>query len=527
MKLYDMHPLAKPTLGHLALEVVHAEYVHVRGTPQERCARVTHRGIATPFVVTNDARHRLDAVGAEYADPCGQGMALVPPPRPVEFGQHVFTTRPIHDVQRAFDTLGVEADAHALCVQNRDTKTPSFCWTLVDESSQVAMQVVRNPHRSEGGDIVWGPPCERARCATLRPRPANVPKHRVIESVDELYTEDRGPFLFMGYGEGQDYRTSRDSLEEMARLGVTVIGVNLENAPSAKGDLTYADGDITRVLRKGTFFHLDTVFRPTPHGAFVFADALPQETLKLLKKLYGEDTVIPLATRDSVRFACNGRLLRKTDDTLVLFYKENALPRDKVEEYARAVGGTLHQESRDGYDVWVMDYVDSSQCTKTLRMVPVPTEEAWKGGGSFSCITQLVPAESTCEAGQVRIVMAPPAHYKPSPDEAINELERELIASLSVANAWREFVQTKARVQAEGFTVFEMPLNPDFQEQIYTRDGGDGYLARDGKLLDPALNFPIAGDQYLVWESNIPDGPRHKEPAAMSQELVNLRLGRP
>lgn len=498
---------------------------HVRQTAHSLCARGAGSDLATPFIVTPDCRHRLDAVGAEYADPRGHGLALVPPPRSAGFGPFLFTTQPVRDVQQVFDRLGLEAEASALAVQSRDTHTPSFRWTIVDEAQRVAMQVVHNPYRCEGGDIVWGPPCARVPDPCREPRPADVPRYRVVEKLDDLYSDDTGPFLFMGYGEGNDYRTKRAALDEMAKLGVVVIGVNLANAPAAQRDLRYMDGDTERVLQRGTFFHLDTVFRPTPHGAFVFTDALPQDTRDILAHLYGAHTIVPLNAADCVRFACNGRLLRKSQDTLVLFYKANALPYDKVEQYAKAVNGTLSHESHDGYDVWVMQTRDANGCAQTLRMVPVPTEEVWKGGGSFSCITQLVPCDPDTP-GPVRLLMAPPAHYKPRPEDALNALERELIASLSVANAWGEFEVTEQRVRAEGFTIIEMPLTPGFEEQIYTRDGTDGYVLRQGQLLDPAVHWPDVNDCYLVWESNIPDGPRQKEPAAMSQELVNVRLGR-
>ena len=397
------------------------------------------------------------------------------------------------------------------------TQCPSF--DLLFQGQDETIRMVLSRHQNEGGDKVWGAPiAHKPHPLPWGDRPQGVPEHRVIKRLtplcqgdpSALYANDQGPFLFVGYGEGHDYRTDKRSLEKIAQTGITVIGVNLATSLHARLDLK----GLASPVKRATFFHLDTIFRPTPWGAICYKPAIPAETLEILQVLYGEDQLLGISSDRALAFGANGRLLKNSFGEQCLFYPEGGLHEEDLKLLAYPQKAELRgilKTDPQGEAYRVHELIKDGVCL--LRCIPLPTSQALKGGGSVSCLTQLVPHESG-----LRIWVRPPSpHF--GAGKGLNHFAREALKSYQHDVAKREFLSFKDRLAEAGFTVVTQPPSR-LQDAIYTRDACDTLLHRNGKGFDPAQTPFQPGDQVMTFLSTFRFEERKAETLLISQEFL-------
>ena len=149
-------------------------------------------------------------------------------------------------LNRKLDNLGLDAPDNRFTIEGWIKQGVPFNFRFRTPAGQ-DVRVIRNTQSNEGGDKVWASPPNSVHHQNLPTRPASVPPHRVITKLEgqygdpkRLYREDlQSNCLFVGYGAGQDYRTSRASLRELAKSGVTVIGIDLAKSLNARQDIPY------------------------------------------------------------------------------------------------------------------------------------------------------------------------------------------------------------------------------------------------------------------------------------------------
>lgn len=439
------------------------------------------------------------------------------------------TIEDFQQIQRRLDVLGVESSAARFTIEGWIKQDQPFDLKFKTPGGR-KMHVFQGQETNEGGDKVWASPPgleKRFKDLQLLPRPPEVSRHRVITKIEDLYADDTGPFLFVGFGEGGDYRTSRASLDELAESGVTVIAVNLSKSHNAMNQISlgepfkFSQNSTISEIPKGAFFHLDTVFRPLPHGALIFDKGMPDESTKLLEALYGAEKIIKVSSDEAFHFATNGRLIRKPNNQQVLFYKEGALSEATLKRIAEVEGGTLEEiekeiTKKDGtkgrYRIHI---VVGESNEEVLRLVPLPTQEAWKGGGAVSCLTQAVVNKN----GLAFLVMHP-MNFKLGPKEAINEIERVMIGNVSPKKAWAEFEEFKARLINEGIGVIE--IQPEGRpEAIFTRDGIDIFVATRDSSNDPLQTTFDHNGITKISVSNFKFESRKPEASRLANAAIN------
>ena len=465
-----------------------------------------------------------------------------------DLGSHVASKVSLKTVSSIFDRYGIDADIKRFTLsgyidqylQSAGKDEPFFELLVQDSQKKPLFRLVGSPIENEGGDKVWGAPIERKENFSWGNRPSGVKKHRVITKLapdpaksndaNALYNDDKGPFLFVGFGDGKDFRTKKESLEHLAASGVSVIGVDLGASKSGMEDIPFmAKNGKKGVVAKGTFFHLDTVFRPTPFGALIYRPGISDNAYSLLVALYGKENIIEIDEESALAFGANGRLIHEKfsgGDGQTLFYPEGALGYETVEKLAasqKAFIETKRQKICLSYDdaknpvmeeYTVTSLKDPFSRKTLLKMVPISTSQALKGGGSVSCLTQLVPSRSSLKA-----LVTPPSTVKG--DNTQNEVARDHLKELKISCAQKEFLSLQKRLSYEGIEVISLALT-DFYDAQYTRDPFDIRIQRDGSGLDPAQNSFLEGDLLTAYFSTFSNKDRKGEMQNMAEHLWQL-----
>ena len=240
---------------------------------------------------------------------------------------------------------------------------------------------------------------------------------------------------------------------------------------------------------------------------------MSEEGIKILEACYGRKNIIEVSPEEAFNFAANGRLVRKQDGSQILFYKEGALSEATLQNIARVESGELQSSRKDGYTVH--NIVQGN--TTVLRLIPMPTTETWKGGGSISCITQFVPTRY----GLTALVM-PPTDYKPNPANALNEIERELITFLSHKKAWAEYDEVISRLKDQGIRVVEMKPK-GHTEAIYPRDPADTFVEKaNGAGFDPLQNPLDENDVITIYLARCGSLIRQPETPNLVKEIIQV-----
>lgn len=399
----------------------------------------------------------------------------------------------------------------------------------------------------EGGDIVESSLVGTAfeKVGTLAQ--GLVKGGKVVSSVAELHPDDNlASLVFIGHGCGRDYRSKILTIQELAQQGFLVVPVDLADTFSAQNDvplsssnrkgaklpLTLSNAEvessngllcneggnsyITR-LPAGSFFHLDTVFRPTPGAALVYPESLPKASLSVMRALY--DEVIELDSEESLNFAANGRFITIGDNESALVYRDVALNESRLNLLAKANGCIDYlvdeQLPPSGLARLKEPLSIKTEAGGMFTFIPVPTTQAWLGGGSVSCITNI----TRNNAGQLTFHMRHPNSFHP--EVGINEIERALMPHIADKDEagvdlklleYQKFVDT---VQSSGISVMEHYPNHETPEEIYTRDASTTFIEHrtpDGnkEYFHPANHVREPGDRLFMVVSQM-DAPTRKD----------------